>query len=119
MCFDRSIHFRPVPNVPARASSWAEWLNFNGRSATARFYLTFLVGPMRPDGKRAAGVRLQLDRGHGLETFNAATSVDQTAVAQAPELTIQGNRIRLEDLTVTSRSNVSDERRPQRWRAIS
>ena len=37
--------FHPIPDVPARASSWAEWLYFNGRAGSARFYLTFLAGP--------------------------------------------------------------------------
>ena len=63
--------FRPVPDVPARAASWAEWLYFNGRSSSARFYLTFLVGPAQADGRRTAGVRLQLDRGKGVESFSA------------------------------------------------
>jgi hypothetical protein len=106
----RSIdRFRPVPDVPARASSWAEWLYFNGRSATARFYLTFLAGPMRPDGLRDAGVRLQLDRGRGLETFNAATALDQGAIAKAPELTILGNSIRLKDLKYTITLDLRDD----------
>ena len=55
--------FHPVPDVPARAGSWAEWLYFNGQAGDTRFYLTFLVGPRGDDGRRAAGVRLQLDRG--------------------------------------------------------
>ena len=50
--------FHPIPEVPERADSWAEWLYFNGRDeAGLRFYLTFLVGPLQPDGQRAAGVR--------------------------------------------------------------
>lgn len=90
--------FRPIPDVPARAASWAEWLYFNGRSPAARFYLTFLVGPARPDGTRVAGVRLQLDRGGRLESFDATGALDQAGVAAAPELTIGANRIRLEGL---------------------
>jgi hypothetical protein len=58
--------FHPVPDAPAWASSWAEWLYFNGRGPDARFYLTFLVVPAMPDGRRGAGVRLQLDRGRGV-----------------------------------------------------
>jgi hypothetical protein len=92
----RSIdRFRPVPDVPARAASWAEWLYFNGRSPAARFYLTFLVGPERADGTRIAGVRLQLDRGGRTESFDATATLDHAAIAAAPELTIGANRIRL------------------------
>ena len=92
----RSIDgFRRVPEVPARAASWAEWLYFNGRSPEARFYLTFLAGPARADGVRVAGVRLQLDRGGRMETFSASADLDEAAIAAAPELTIGGNRIRL------------------------
>ena len=90
--------FRPVPNVPARAASWAEWLYFNGRTSTARFYLTFLVGPAQADGRRTAGVRLQLDRGHGVESFSTPAALDADAIGAAPELTIAANRIRLDGL---------------------
>lgn len=90
--------FRPVPDVPARAASWAEWLYFNGRSRAARFYLIFLVGPARPDGTRAASVRLQLDRGGRVESFDATGALDAAAVAAAPELTIGANRIRLQGM---------------------
>jgi hypothetical protein len=95
----RSIDgFRRIPDVPARAASWAEWLYFNGRSPEARFYLTFLAGPARPDGVRVAGVRLQLDRGGRMETFSASAELDEAAIAAAPELTIHGNHIRLHGL---------------------
>jgi hypothetical protein len=90
--------FRPVPDVPARAASWAEWLYFNGRSSAARFYLTFLVGPARTDGTRGAGVRLQLERSGRIESFDGAASLDQAAVAAAPDLTIGGSRVRLQGL---------------------
>lgn len=91
--------FHPVPDVPARASSWAEWLYFNGRSADARFYLTFMVGPRQPDGAspgRIGGVRLQLDRGGEVESFSAAALLTEHEVARAPELTIANNRVRLD-----------------------
>ena len=42
MALDR---FHPIPDVPLRADSWAEWLYFNGRAGDTRFYLTFMVGP--------------------------------------------------------------------------
>ena len=90
--------FRPVPDVPARAASWAEWLYFNGRSKAARFYLTFLVGPARPDGLRAAGVWLQVERDGQVESFDATAALDAAAVAAAPELTIGVNRVRLEGM---------------------
>jgi hypothetical protein len=94
----RSIDgFHPVPDVPARAPSWAEWLYFNGRAGDTRFYLTFLVGPRRPPGRRAAGVRLQLDRGGRLRSYAEVVDVDEARVlAEAPELTIGGSRVRLE-----------------------
>jgi hypothetical protein len=88
--------FRPVPDVPSRSASWAEWLYFNGRSPAARFYLTFLVGPARPDGTRSAGVRLQLERSGRTESFDAAAVLDRAAVAAAPDLTIGANRVRLQ-----------------------
>jgi hypothetical protein len=95
----RSIdRFHPVPDVPARASSWAEWLYFNGRAADARFYLTFLVGPQQSGGaatRRVAGVRLQLDRGGAIESFTASALLTDDEVARAPELTVGNNRVRL------------------------
>ena len=90
--------FRPVPDVPERVASWAEWLYFNGRSSGARFYLTFLVGPPRLDGTRTAGVRLQLERGGRVESFDATAALDDAAVAAAPDLTIGANRVRLDGL---------------------
>src|SRR6185295_7150972 len=79
--------FHPVPNVPARAGSWAEWLYFNGRTATARFYLTFLAGPRQPSGRRVVGVRLQLERGGHLTSYSESTDVDGGALlASAPDI---------------------------------
>ena len=90
--------FHEIPDVPARAASWAEWLYFNGRSEHVRFYLTFLVGPRLPDGRRAAGVRLQLERDGRMEAYAAGASLDDAAVAAAPDLTIGRNRVRLRGL---------------------
>jgi hypothetical protein len=91
--------FHPVPDVPARAESWAEWLYFNGGAGTTRFYLTFMVGPARPDGRRVAGLRLQLDHGGSLASYGEATEVDAAEVlATAPDLTIGKSRVRLEGL---------------------
>ena len=95
----RSIdRFHAVPDAPEWASSWAEWLYFNGRGADARFYLTFLVGPMMPDGRRGAGVRLQLDRAGRVETFIAPAVITAADALRAPDLTIGSNVVRLDGL---------------------
>ncbi|MGE0361165.1 MAG: hypothetical protein AB7H93_09975 [Vicinamibacterales bacterium] len=89
--------FHPIPDVPDRAGTWAEWLYFNGQAEGTRFYLTFLVGPLGDDGRRAAGVRLQLDRGGRVATFGDSARLDPDEVlAAAPELTIGRSRVRLE-----------------------
>jgi hypothetical protein len=89
-------HFHLVPDVPARAASWAEWLYFNGRAGDVRFYLTFMVGPKAPGGRRAGGVRLQLED-HGRRTSYAhGAEVDEAELmAAAPDLTIGACRVRL------------------------
>lgn len=91
--------FHPIPAAPEWADSWAEWLYFNGRSADARFYLTFLVGPRTADGRRSAGVRLQLDRSGRIETYGASALLTDDAVAQAPDLTIGRSSVRLDGMT--------------------
>jgi hypothetical protein len=88
--------FHPVPDVPAWADSWAEWLYFNGRGVDARFYLTFLVGPRTPDGRRAAGVRLQLQRNGRTENYGTSALLTDAEVASAPDLTIGTSSVRLE-----------------------
>ncbi len=91
--------FHPVPDAPEFASSWAEWLYFNGRTADGRvrFYLTFLVGPATRPGVRAAGVRLQLERDGVQANYANGADVDEAALlASAPDLTIAGSRVRLE-----------------------
>ncbi len=90
--------FHPIPDAPAWSDSWAEWLYFNGRTAEARFYLTFLVGPTQADGRRVAGVRLQLDRGGRVETFGDGALLTETDVQRAPDLTIGSSVVRLEGL---------------------
>ena len=90
--------FHPVPDAPAWASSWAEWLYFNGRAQDARFYLTFMVGPVQKDGLRTAGVRLQLDRNGQVENFSASGPISEADALKAPELTIAGNTVRLDGL---------------------
>jgi len=88
--------FHPVPDEPAWADSWAEWLYFNGRGQNARFYLTFLVGPRVPDGRRAAGVRLQLQRGDRTENYSGSALLTDADVAGAPDLTIGASSVRLD-----------------------
>jgi hypothetical protein len=93
----RSVdRFHPVPDAPEWSDSWAEWLYFNGRSGDARFYLTFLVGTAAAGGGRSAGVRLQLDRGNGVETFAAGASISDEQALRAPDLTIGASSVRLE-----------------------
>jgi hypothetical protein len=90
--------FHDVPDAPAWKDSWAEWLYFNGRSDEARFYLTFLAGPPNADGRRTAGVRLQLERGGDIETFTSTASLTADEIARAPDLTIGPSSVRLEGL---------------------
>ncbi|MPZ19002.1 MAG: hypothetical protein GEV06_13970 [Luteitalea sp.] len=89
--------FHPIPDVPARAASWAEWLYFNGHTEGARFYLTFLVGPRADDGRRIAAVRFQLQQGSRVANYSASQEVDEAGLlASAPELAIAGNNVRLQ-----------------------
>jgi hypothetical protein len=90
--------FHPVPDVPEWSASWAEWLYFNGRGPGGRFYLTFLVGPATSDGRRSAGVRLQLDRGGDVETYSASQPITDAQALQAPDLTIGASSVRLEGM---------------------
>jgi hypothetical protein len=91
--------FHAVPDVPARTSSWAEWLYFKGRSGDLQFYATFLFGPQGPDGRRRAGVRLQLDRGGSITSYSAADSVDESELIEvAPDVTIGKSRVKLDGL---------------------
>lgn len=87
--------FHAIPDVPARASSWSEWLYFNGRTASTRFYLAFLAGPRLASGKRTLGVRLQLDRGGRLTAYSHSTAVIDAELESAPELSAGSNRVRL------------------------
>jgi hypothetical protein len=91
--------FHPIPKAPEFAASWAEWLYFNGRTADGRvrFYLTFMVGPSVGQGRRSAGVRLQLDRDGKTTTYSGGGIVDEAQVlAAAPDLDIAGCQVRLE-----------------------
>ena len=91
--------FHAQPDVPAFASSWAEWLYFNGRTPDGRlrFYLTFIVGPTVGTGTRSAGVHLQLDRDGHASNYIATGKVDERNVLEnAPHLDIAGNSVRLD-----------------------
>jgi len=91
--------FHPQPDLPEFASSWAEWLYFNGRTSDGRvrFYLTFVVGPLVRPGFRTAGVHLQLDRDGQIANYIASDVVDeQIVLAHAPDLDIGGNSVRLD-----------------------
>jgi hypothetical protein len=94
--------FHPIPATPEFSASWAEWLYFNGHTAdgTLRFYITFLAGPAAATpGRRAAGVRLQLERNGTTTTYSAGGEIDETKLLEsAPDLDIAGNRVRLEGL---------------------
>jgi hypothetical protein len=95
--------FHAIPDVPVRARSWAEWLYFNGRTRDGRLrvYLTFLVGPRAEiPGKRHATVRVQLEREGRSSNYSAHGEVEEALVlANAPDLEIAGNRVRLEGRT--------------------
>src|SRR5688500_13145740 len=91
--------FHPIPDVPARAESWAEWLYFNGHAGDNSLYLTFLVGPKRASGKRIAGVRLQLDRAGQRSSYSQTQEVNEADIlSSAPNLTIGSNRVRLDGM---------------------
>jgi hypothetical protein len=74
--------FHPIPDVPARADSWAEWWYFNGRSGdgASRFYLTFLAGPRGRDGLRSSFVRIQLTRGGNTVNYLSVADVDESTL---------------------------------------
>ena len=105
--------FHPIPEAPEWQDSWAEWLYFNGRSGVdgreTRFYMTFIVGPRLPDGRRGAGVRIQLDRGGGVENFTAGATITEAEALAAPDLTIGANSVRLEGLRYRIQLNLRDE----------
>jgi hypothetical protein len=104
--------FHPIPDVPGRAASWAEWLYFNGRSGDTRFYLTFLVGPDGASGRRTAGVRLQLDRGGRFTSYAEGEEIEAARVlAEAPALAVRKSHVRLEHLRYRLTLDLPEERR--------
>ena len=101
--------FHAIPDVPEWEASWAEWLYFNGGSANARFYLTFLAGPRTKSGNRAAGVRLQVERNGRMDTFSTSGEVTDADVADAPDLTVGTNSVRLDGMTYRIHLDVTDD----------
>jgi hypothetical protein len=87
--------FHDIPDVPARASSWTEWLYFNGQAGSTRFYLTFLAGPRLASGRRTLSVRLQLDRGGTMTSYSHASEVTDEELGSAPDVSAGPNRVRL------------------------
>ena len=63
--------------------------------ADARFYLTFLVGPRTPDGRRARGrAAAAASAASGMETYGASRATDRRRGApRAPDLTIGASRV--------------------------
>lgn len=100
--------FHRQPAVVADfASSWAEWLYFNGQTADGqgspggniRFYLTFMVGPSTRPGKRSAAVRLQLERDGRQSNYSSTGEVDEkTVLAGSPDIDVGDNHVRLAGL---------------------
>jgi hypothetical protein len=110
--------FHAIPPETEWASSWAEWLYFNGRAADARFYLTFIVGPSTSlragasggSDRRTAGVRLQLERNGQVETFGEGAAVTEADVERAPDLTIGASSVRLDGLRYRIHLDLPGER---------
>jgi hypothetical protein len=102
--------FHPIPHAPRWSRSWAEWLYFNGRAGETRFYLTFLTGPATDDGRRAAGVRLQLERNGVMETFSQGAPIADADAMRAPDLTIGANHVRLDGLRYRVTLDLRDAR---------
>ncbi len=106
--------FHPVPATASAtdASSWAEWLYFNGQTADGalRIYVTFLVGGPAGDGRRTAGVRLQLERNGKFTTYSARDAVDEVAlISSAPNLIIGSNRVALERMSYRIQLDLKEE----------
>jgi hypothetical protein len=91
--------FHAIPPVAARADSWAEWLYFNGRTRDVRFYLSFMVGPRTAEGRRRAGVRLQLERNGRMASYVDTDEIpEHVLLAEAPDIRIGASRVRLDGL---------------------
>ena len=100
--------FHGVPDVPEWSDSWAEWLYFNGRSADARFYLTFMVGPRTASGNRGASVRLQIERNGKTESYVTGQEVTDQELARTPDLTVGTSSVRLDGLVYRIHLDLAD-----------
>jgi hypothetical protein len=102
--------FHGVPDAPAWANSWAEWLYFNGRSNDAAFYLTFMVGPRNTNGTRPASVRLQIERNGQMESFGGRADLTDPEWNRAPDLTIGASSVTLDGMRYRIHIDVEDGR---------
>jgi hypothetical protein len=103
--------FHGIPDAPAWANSWAEWLYFNGRSNEASFYLTFMVGPTTASGARASSVRLQIERDGRMESFTGRADLTHAELSRAPDLAIGGSSVTLDGMRYRIHLDVQDTRR--------
>ena len=102
--------FHGIPDAPAWANSWAEWLYFNGRSNEASFYLTFMVGPTTTSGARTSSVRLQIERGGQMESFTGRADLTRAELSRAPDLAIGGSSVTLDGMRYRIHLDVQDAR---------
>jgi hypothetical protein len=111
--------FHGIPDAPAWANSWAEWLYFNGRSNDAAFYLTFMVGPRNTNGTRSASVRLQIERppspdGFGaagvMESFSGRADLTDPEWNRAPDLAIGASSVTLDGMHYRIHIDLEDGR---------
>ena len=88
-----------MPDVPARAKSWAEWLYFKGRSGDVQFYMTFLVGPAMDGVDAVRACACSSIAAATLTSLFGVGAVDEASLLRdAPDLTIGGARVRLEGM---------------------
>jgi hypothetical protein len=104
--------FHPIPDVPERADSWAEWLYFNGRTEEGtRFYLSFIVGRRATPDRRVAIVRLQLERDGRMIHYSHRQEIPEgELLARGPDIDIGANQVRLEGTRYRIHLELSRER---------
>lgn len=118
--------FHAIPEGTAWTDSWAEWLYFNGTTATHSFYLTFLVGAHtlgadgNPTPDRTSGVRLQLETPTGRRSFSATARINTADLLRtAPDLRIGNNTVQLmEDGRYRIRLELREDRVESRGKAL-